>query len=372
METTSDVRPAPRVKRIYNFSPGPAMLPEPVLEQAQEDLWSLGDTGIGILEHSHRGAAFAAVLADAEARCRRLAGLGDEWAVLFLQGGATLQFAMVPMNFLSPGTTADYLHTGAWTRKAIAYARAYGDVHLAFDGESCAFDHVPEPAEIALSAEPVYAWYCSNNTIAGTQYPSPPEVAAPLICDASSDVFGRPLPVAGHAMVIAGAQKNLGPAGCTLVLARRDFLERARRDLPPILDYRQHDAKGSCLNTPPAFAIHVMGLVFRWLEEQGGLEAMARRNAAKAQLIYDAIDRSGGFYRAVARPGSRSSMNVTFRTPSADLDARFADEALAHDMSGLKGHRSVGGLRASIYNAFPPSGCRTLADFMDDFAARHG
>ncbi len=359
-------------QRILNFSAGPAMLPEPVLEEARSDLWSLGETGVGILEHSHRGGAFTQVIDEAEADCRSLAGLDDDYAVLFLQGGATLQFAQVPMSFLGDGAKADYLNTGVWTKKAIANAGLFGDIHLAFDGAASAFDHVPSASELDGRADATYTWYCSNNTIAGTQYAQPPAVSTPLVCDASSDIFSRPLPLTNHAMVIAGAQKNLGGAGCTLVISRRDFLDRVRDGLPPMLDYRQHAAKGSCLNTPPTFAIYVMGRVFKWLKGQGGLEAMARINTAKAAAIYDAIDTSGGFYRAVARPGSRSQMNITFRTPNNELDKTFIAEALVQGMSGLKGHRSVGGLRASIYNAFPASGCATLASLMGDFASRNG
>lgn len=358
--------------RVLNFSPGPATVPEPVLRRAQQDLWNFDGTGVGIAEHSHRGPSFAAVIADAEAACRRLAGLGDEWAVLFLQGGATQQFATVPMSFLPPDGVADYIDTGAWTTKAIAHARPYGDVHVSFAGKASGYVHTPSADELAPSADPAYTWYCSNNTIAGTQFPSPPPSAAPLVLDASSDIFSRPLALEGHGLVLAGGQKNLGIAGCTLVLARREFLARSRDGLPPIFDYRKHDEKGSCLNTPPTFAIYVMGLVFRWIEAQGGLEAMATRNREKASLLYDAIDRGEGFYRAVARPTSRSMMNVTFRTASAEMDARLIEAAADAGFAGLRGHRSVGGLRASIYNAFPLSGCRDLAVFLDDFAARHG
>ncbi len=359
-------------ERILNFSAGPAMLPEPVLREAREALWSLGDTGVGVLEHSHRGAAFTNVIEEAEADCRELAGIGEDFAVLFLQGGTTLQFAQIPMSFLDDSGKADYLNTGVWTKKAIANAELYGDIHLAFDGAASAFDHVPSSSEIDARADAVYTWYCSNNTIAGTQYAAPPSVSTPLVCDASSDIFSRPLSVDGHAAVIAGAQKNLGGAGCTLVLIRREFLDRVRDGLPPMLDYRQHAAKGSCLNTPPTFAIYVMGRVFKWLLAGGGLAERQRINVAKAGIVYDAIDGSGGFYRAVAQPESRSYMNITFRTPSAALDQTFIAEALGHGMSGLKGHRSVGGLRASIYNAFPASGCETLASFMADFALRNG
>lgn len=359
-------------RRIFNFSAGPSVLPEEVLRQAQEDLWSIRGSGIGILEHSHRGKVFTEVIEEAEADCRRVAGISDDYAVMFLQGGATLQFAMIPMSFLPKAGTADYLHTGEWTKKAVKDAKLFGNVHLAFDGTACSFDHVPAANEIAWSPDAAYAWYCSNNTIFGTQYRQAPDCPSPLVCDASSDIFSRPIDVAKHAAIVAGAQKNLGPAGATLVIMRKDYMERARKDLPQMLDYRLHAEKGSCLNTPPCFSIYVMGQVFKWILKNGGLEAAAERNESKAGIVYDAIDGSGGFYRAVARTDSRSLMNIAFRTPNEDLDKKFIAEALENDMSGLKGHRSVGGLRASVYNAFPAAGCTALAEFMADFASRNG
>ena len=372
MTSSASTPTATFTRRTYNFSAGPATLPEEVLRQAQEDLWDIAGSGIGILEHSHRGAEFTEVIEAAEADCRELAGLDDRHVVLFLQGGATLQFAMVPMSFLGKGHTADYLHTGVWTKNAIAEAKKFGDVHLAFDGTATDFDHTPELNEIHPSGDAVYTYYCSNNTIYGTEFPAAPPSSVPLICDASSDMFSRPIDVDAHAMIFAGAQKNLGPAGCTLVIMNRDLLERATEGLPVMLDYRKQADKGSCLNTPPTFAIYVMGKVFRWIIDQGGLEAMAERNHAKGKIVYDAIDGSSGFYSPVAKASSRSLMNIAFRTPTADLDAKFVAEAKANDMSGLKGHRSVGGLRASTYNAFPAEGCRVLAQFMADFAAKNG
>lgn len=359
-------------KRVYNFSAGPAVMPEPVLRQAQDDLWSIDGTGVGILEHSHRGATFDRVIGEAEADCRQVGNISDDYEVLFLPGGATLQFGMVPMSFLPADRTADYLDTGSWTTKAIKEAQVFGKVHLAFEGEASGYDHTPSDAEIEPSYDPVYTWYCSNNTIYGTQYREVPAVSSPLVCDASSDIFSRPFPVERHALILAGAQKNLGPSGCALVILRKDFMATARDGLASMLDYRQHAAKGSRLNTPPTFGIYMMGRTFKWILEQGGIAALAERNEAKAKLVYDAIDAAGGFYSAVAKPGSRSRMNVTFRTPSPELDARFVEESLANDMSGLKGYRTVGGLRASIYNAFPRAGCEALAAFMGDFAARWG
>lgn len=373
MNTAIDI--SPTTKRIFNFSAGPAVLPEAVIRQAQEDLWNLADTGIGVMEHSHRGKAFERVITEAEADCRALAGISDDFAVLFLQGGATLQFAMVPMSFLGADQTADYPDTGVWTTKAIKEAKRFGAVNVAFDGGACGYDHTPAAEELTLTDGAAYLHYCSNNTIYGTRYEQPPATDAPLVCDASSEMFSRPVDVAAHAIIFAGAQKNLGPAGATLVIIRRDFMERAEaagRPIPLMLDYRKHAEKGSRLNTPPAFCIYVMGQVFKWILDQGGLAALEQRNREKAQLLYDAIDGSGGFYTGVAQPECRSMMNVTFRTRSADLDKQFVAEALEQEMSGLKGHRDAGGLRASIYNAFPRAGCEALAAFMKDFAARNG
>jgi phosphoserine aminotransferase len=359
-------------KRIYNFSAGPAVLPEEVLLQARQDIWSIDGSGVGILEHSHRGKVFTGVIEQAAADCRRVADIGDDYDVLFLQGGATLQFAMIPMSFLARDRTADYLDTGSWTAKAIKEAKPFGNVNVAFAGSTTSYDHVPADNELSLTPDAAYSYYCANNTIYGTEFSRPPTTGSPLVCDASSDLFSRPLDVGRHALIFAGAQKNLGPAGCTLVIIRKDFAARVAEGLPSMLDYRKHADKGSCLNTPPVFAIYVMGQVFKWILAQGGLAALGTRNEQKAGIVYDAIDGSGGFYRPVARPDSRSWMNITFRTPDEKLDKKFIEEAAAHDMSGLKGHRSVGGLRASIYNAFPREGCEALASFMKDFAGRHG
>ncbi|MHC5114091.1 MAG: 3-phosphoserine/phosphohydroxythreonine transaminase [Planctomycetota bacterium] len=371
---TSSSAPSPvaGAKRIFNFSAGPAILPEDVIRQAQEDLWSIFDSGVGIMEHSHRGKVFDRVIDEAVADCRAVGGVSDDYEVLFLQGGATLQFAMIPMNFLPAGGTADYVDTGVWATKAIKEAKKLGNVHLAFDGSTAGYDHVPTADELTPSDGAAYLHYCSNNTIYGTRFETPPATSAPLIADTSSEMFSRPINVGAHAMIYAGAQKNLGPSGVVLVIIRKDFMETGADGLPIMLDYRKQAAKGSRLNTPPTFGIYVMGQVFKWILSQGGLEAVARLNAAKAQIVYDAIEAGGGFYAPVAKPDCRSHMNVTFRTPSPELDAQFVSEALAHDMSGLKGHRDAGGLRASIYNAFPAAGCTHLAEFMKDFALKNG
>jgi len=365
-ETGSDL------KRIFNFSAGPATLPEEVIKQAQHDLWNIAGSGIGICEHSHRGKVFDQVLAEAEADCRMIANIGDDYTVLFLQGGASLQFAMVPMNFLGSDQTVDFLNTGEWTKKAIAEAKLFGNVNLAFDGTDSKFDHVPSAGEINANAKAAYTHYCSNNTIYGTQFRETPNADSPLVCDASSDIYSRPIDVSKHAIIFAGAQKNLGPSGCALVIINNDFMQSSSAKVPSILDYKKHADKGSRLNTPPAFAIYMIGQVFKWILSQGGLTEVAKHNQEKAAIVYDAIESSSGFYQAVAKPESRSLMNITYRTPNEDLDKKFITEALDNDMTGLKGYRSIGGLRASIYNAFPRNGCEVLAQFMKDFAARNG
>lgn len=359
-------------ERPYNFSAGPAVLPPQVLQEAREALLDLDGSGIGVLEHSHRGEVFRRVLDEAEAACRELAQIPEDYAVLFLQGGAATQFHMLPANFLPADGVADYLVTGAWSKKALAEARHYGAVHIAASGEKGGFRAIPGAADIACSAAPAYVHFTSNNTIYGTQWarePEPPELSW-LACDASSDIFSRPIEIARYGLLYAGAQKNLGPAGVTLVVLRRALLQRAARELPAMLRYALHAENNSLYNTPPAFGIYVMGRVFAWLQRQGGLAEMARRNAEKAQIVYAAVD--GDFYRAVAHPDSRSHMNAVFRTPSAELDSRFVREAEAAGLQGLRGHRSVGGMRASLYNAFPRAGCLALAEFMRHFARRAG
>lgn len=358
-------------RRTFNFAAGPAVLPEPVLRRAQDAIWDLDGTGIGVLEHSHRGKAFQKVVDRAEALVRKVGGVPDSHAVLFLQGGATSQFYQLPMSFLGGGT-ADYCNTGVWAQKAIAEARRYGSVHIACSSEAARFDHIPSPAETTWSSAPVYAHYTSNNTIYGTQWrgtPAPP-AGVPLVCDASSDLYSQPLDVAGHAFLYAGAQKNLGPSGVTLVIARKDFLERGSRDLPAMLQYRTHVAEGSMYNTPPTFGIYVLGEVLAWIDELGGLPAMAERNRAKAAVLYDFLDQSAMF-RGTARADSRSLMNVTFRAATEALEQEFIAGATAAGLDGLKGHRLVGGMRASIYNAFPIEGVRALVSHMQDFELAH-
>jgi phosphoserine aminotransferase len=361
--------------RIFNFSAGPGVLPEPVLEAARRDIWNLAGTGIGVLEHSHRGAAFRKVIESTEARCRQLAGIPDDYDVLFLTGGASSQFFMVPMNLLAgTGRTADYAVTGSWSRKALAEARRFGATQVAYTGEEEGFVRIPAPEEsarFAWSENAAYAHFTSNNTIAGTQWtaePRPPE-GVPLVCDASSDIFSRPLDVSRYGLIYAGAQKNLGPAGVTLVIVRKDLVEGAPSDLPAMLQYRTHAREGSLYNTPPTFAIYLMGEVFAWIQELGGLEAMAERNRRKAEILYSYLDRSKVF-RAVADAGSRSLMNVCFRGSDEAVEAECLAEAERRGLSGLKGHRSVGGMRASIYNAFPPEGCERLVELLEEIEKR--
>ena len=355
-----------------NFSAGPAILPQPVLEQAQADIRDLHGTGIGAMEHSHRGAAFTRVIEEARTDCRAVGSIPDDFEILFLQGGASSMFAFLPMNLLPADRCADYIHTGAWTKKAIADAERLGDIRTIWDGTSCGFNHLPQNDELQHSDDPRYTYYCSNNTIYGTMWPTPPTARGWLINDASSEMFSRPIDWTCHDVVYAGAQKNLGPAGVTLLIIRRELLEEANQNLPSMFRFDLHAKNGSCLNTPPTFGIHVMGLVFKWILDQGGLDAMSIHNESKANVLYDAIDHSGGFYTGHAHPNCRSTMNVTFTCPNPELDAAFLDKALASGMQNLKGHRSIGGLRASIYNAFPVEGCHRLAALMDEFAQQHG
>lgn len=362
-----------REQRVCNFNPGPAALPMPVLEEVQRDLLALPGEGMSVLEISHRGRRYAAIQEEAEENLRRLLDGGDEHEILFLPGGATLQFSMLPLALLEPGRGADYLLTGSWGAKALQEAVRHGAARRAWDGAGEGYVRVPEADEIDPSPDAAYLHYTSNETIQGVQFREPPAgalpgVDTPLVCDASSDFLSRPFDLARHALVYAGAQKNLGAAGVTLVLLRRDLLERLPEgQLPSMLDYRLHAAKRSTLNTPPVFAVYVLMLVTRWLLAEGGLEAMARTNEEKAALLYRAIDTSGGFYRGHALPASRSSMNVTWRLPTTDLEERFLAEAAAHRLIGLKGHRSVGGVRASIYNAVPAAAVEALAALMDEF-----
>ena len=360
--------------RIFNFSAGPAVLPEPVLRQAQEAIWNAAGSGIGIMEHSHRGKVFDKVRDEAEQDCRDLAGIPDDYDVLFLQGGASLQFSMVPMNLLPVDRTADYLLTGVWAQKAVKEAKILGcKVHLAASGEATNFDRIPAASEIKYSASPAYVHLTTNNTIYGTQWRSEPAVPAgvPLVADTSSDMYSRPIDVSKYGLIYAGAQKNLGPSGISLVIARKDFIDTGRTDLSPLAQYRVYAKEKSMHNTPNTFGIWMIGETCRWILKNGGLAAMDKANGRKSDKLYAEIDRTG-FYRGHAHKDCRSRMNVTFRLSSEDLEKKFAKEATAAGLDGLKGHRSVGGMRASIYNAFPEAGVDALVDFMKDFERRNG
>ncbi len=359
-------------ERVFNFGAGPAVLPEPVLERIREDLPALPGVGMSVLEISHRSPAFDEILAAAEGNVRALAGVPDDYHVLFVQGGATLQFSMIPMNLLPANGTADYVLTGSWAAQAAREAEKCGSVRVAATTEAEGYRHLPAAAEIDVAPDAAYVHVTSNNTIAGTQWPAMPDVGdRPLVVDASSDVLSRPIDVAAHGVVYAGAQKNLGPAGVTVVIIRPDLAARGPSSLPKLLRYATYVDGGSRPNTPPVFAVYVVSLVTAWLRDQGGLEAAAARNVRKAAGLYAAIDRTG-FYRGVADPASRSQMNVTFRLPTPALEKRFVEEAEAAGLAGLRGHRSVGGLRASIYNAFPAAGVDALTSFMTEFERVHG
>jgi phosphoserine aminotransferase len=361
------------MKQIYNFNAGPAMLPPPVLQQVQAELLDYRGRGMSIMEMSHRSKEFEAVGAEAEARLKRLLGVGEGYRVLFVQGGASTQFAMLAMNFLAPGTTADYLMTGAWAEKAHEEAAALGQVRIAASTKSGGYRRVPQPAEIHLTPNAAYVHLTSNETIHGIQWQAFPDVGErPLVADMSSDILSRPIDARRFSLIYAGAQKNLGPSGVTAVLLRESWLQRANRNVPTMLRYATHVKNNSLYNTPPTFAVYVLGLVLEWVEKTGGLTAMAERNTRKAATLYAAIDRSGGFYRGHAEPESRSQMNVTFRLPEEVLEKEFVSTAEAAGMVGLAGHRSVGGIRASLYNAVPPEACQALAAFMNDFVARKG
>lgn len=359
-------------QRIYNFNAGPAALPLMVLEQIKQEMLDFRSTGMSLLEISHRSKPFEAVLEDAIARARRLLGLDDSYHVLFLQGGASLQFAMVPMNLATPGKPLDYVDTGTWSTKAIKEARVLGkDVKIIASSEESEFTYIPE--KIPVDPDAAYLHITSNNTIRGTQWQTFPDPAGvPMISDMSSDIFSRRIDPRPFALIYAGAQKNMGPAGVTLVVIRNDMLERIPKDLPAMLKYTTYTANNSLYNTPPCFAIYVSGLVLKWIEETiGGIDAMEKANNEKAQLLYGYID-SQDFYRGTARPDSRSRMNVTFRLPDPELEKQFLAEATTAGLGGLKGHRSVGGCRASIYNATTFEGVKALVDFMKDFVKKQG
>ena len=365
----------PTIHRVHNFAAGPGVLPVSVLEEAQRDLVALPGVGMSILEISHRSKTFESIIAQTEEDIRQLADIPANYKVLFLQGGASLQFSMVPMNLLGSGETADYIDTGTWGDKAVHEARKVGSVNVAATTKADNYSRVPESSELKLTKGAAYVHMTANNTIEGTEFKRLPEVGdAPLISDASSDMFSRPIDIRRHAVVYAGAQKNMGPAGTTVVIIRDDMLARSTAKaatLPTMLNYAVHAKDGSLYNTPSVFAIYMVGLVMKWLRAQGGLAGIAEVNERKAAKLYAEIDRSG-FYRGTAQKGSRSLMNITFRLPTEELEKAFVKASTAAGLDGLKGHRSVGGMRASLYNAFPEAGVDALVAFMQDFERKNG
>ena len=358
-------------ERIYNFSAGPATLPYSVLEEAAKDIVNFKDMGIGLIEMSHRSKEFMAVADETEALVRELLEVPENYKVLFLQGGASSQFFMIPMNLLGADKKATYLNTGTWTKKAIKEAKLFGDIEVAYSSEESSFNRVPEEDEYTVDQSSEYLYLCSNNTIYGTQFAQFPEKDSMLVCDMSSDIFSRQLDISRFGIIFAGAQKNMGPAGVTLVIIREDLLDSTPDNVPTMLRYKTHADKGSMFNTPPTFAIYCVGRVLNWLKEQGGVATMQQRNEEKAALLYEAID-GNDFYRGHAEKASRSLMNVTFNLPTPELEDEFIAEAAAIGLDGLKGHRSIGGCRASIYNAFPKEGVEKLIAFMAEFAAKKG
>jgi phosphoserine aminotransferase len=361
-------------RRAHNFSAGPAVLPVPVLEEIQRDLLCLPGAGASILEISHRSKPFTQILQQAEADLRSLLSIPEDYAVLFLQGGSRLQFSMVPMNLLGePFNSAAYIVTGSWGKHAANEARKETTVEVAWNGQSTNFDRLPQEHELQINPAAGYVHFTSNETIQGVQFVTEPKVGdIPLVCDASSDFMCRPIPIKKYGLIYACAQKNAGPAGVTVVIIRRDLLERSRDSLPGYLNYKAHADANSLMNTAPTFAVYVVGLVARWLQNEiGGLENMLERNRLQAKLLYDVLDSSVGFYTGHAQPDCRSLMNVTFNLPDDSLTAAYLAEAEEHGMISLKGHRSVGGIRASIYNAMSTTGVEQLAKFMTDFRNRN-
>lgn len=359
--------------RVHNFSAGPAALPEAVLRQAQDEMLEWNGLGASIVEISHRSAEFMEVAARAEADLRTLLSVPDDYAVLFLSGGATTQQALLALNFADPGQTVDYVVSGHWGNVAIKQVKDYVKVHVAATGQAGGFTDIPARATWQLSADAAYVHITANETIHGVEFRHTPDVGqVPLFADFSSSIASEPVDVSKYGVIYAGAQKNLGPVGVAVVIIRRDLLERAGQPRADIFDYRSHVARDSMLNTPPTWNWYLAGLMFRWMLDEGGVAEFARRSAAKSQLVYGAIDGSGGFYRNQVVPAVRSRMNIPFFLPDETLTARFLIQSKAAGLLALKGHKAVGGLRASLYNALPVSGAQALADFMRDFQQRNG
>ncbi len=362
------------MSRVYNFNPGPATLPEVVLEQARDEMLDYAGAGMSVMEISHRSPQFEGLLNQAEADLRALLSIPGNYKVLFLQGGASLQFAMAPMNLRPAGASADYVLTGSWAKSAIKEADKLGCTRVIGATEKDHFNRLPDPAELEFDPQAAYLHFTANETIQGLEWAAEPvgPENVPLVCDASSNIASKPIDVSKYGVIYAGAQKNLGPSGVTLVIIRDDLLNGVPPKLPVMLDYKVLAESKSLHNTPPCFAIYLVGLVLKWLKDNGGVAGIARCNEEKAALVYNTIDGSGGFYRGHAQPGSRSRMNVTFRLPTEDLEKKFVKQSEAQGLIGLKGHRSVGGLRASMYNALPVTAAQTLTQFMREFQRTNG
>jgi phosphoserine aminotransferase len=359
-------------KRIYNFSAGPAILPEDVLKEAQENLFTLPGVGMSILEISHRSKPFDNIINEAKGNLKKLLDIPDNYNILFLQGGASLQFCMVPLNLMPPKNKADYINTGSWSKKAIKEAKRAGTVNVAATTEEGNFKRIPKQSELKLDPDAAYVHFTSNNTIYGTEWSNKPAVGnVPLVCDASSDILSKKIDVKKYGLIYAGAQKNMGPSGVTLVIIRNDLVEKSPENLYSMLSYKIHAENNSLYNTPNCFGIYIIGLVAKWLIKNGGLDAMYKLNKEKAGLLYSCIDGSNGFYKGHAEKDSRSLMNVTFNLATEDLEKKLVQEAEKAKFSGIKGHRSVGGIRASIYNAFPKQGVVDLVEFMKDFQKKN-
>ena len=359
------------MKRIYNFSAGPATLPTEVLETAKEELLDYRNSGTSVMEMSHRGALYTEIDQEAKNRLKSILKLDDNFKIMFLQGGASTQFMQVPFNFLGDDDTADYINTGAWSQKAIKEAKTFGNIHIPYSSEELSFTRIPKDEELQFSDDPQYVHFTSNNTIFGTQFRKEPETnGIPLVCDASSDFLSRRLDMNRYGLIYAGAQKNLGPAGVTIVIVNKEFMNNTRRsNIPTILKYSTHAEK--LFHTPPTFAVYLVNLVLKWVEEKGGISYFEQLNQQKAELLYSTIDEDE-FYNGTAELNSRSYMNVTFRLPSEELEQNFLREAANNDLVALKGHRSVGGIRASIYNAMTLDGVQALTNFMKDFRSTNG
>jgi phosphoserine aminotransferase len=372
---TSSTVSATQTGRAFNFNAGPGALPLPVLERINQELTDYRGSGMSVMEMSHRSAEFEEIIARAEAKLRQLMSISDDYGVIFVQGGGSAQFTMAPMNLLVPGKPVDVLHTGMWTSKAIAELKKGIPYRLAASTEAEKFTRLPRKDEIQISPDASYVHICTNNTIEGSEWNELPETGGvPLVADASSNILSKPIDVSKFGVIFAGAQKNLGPSGATVVIVRKDLAERADKNLPTVMQYRTHIKEKSLYHTPPTFAVYIIGLVLEWIESEGGAVAMAKRNDTKAKTLYDAIDNSGGYYTGPIEKASRSKMNVTFRVAGGneEIEKKFAKESAAAKLVGLAGHRSIGGMRASLYNAVTQDAVDGLVSFMGEFKRKNG